>query len=288
MRTFTCVCGNPVYFQNSVCQHCGHSLGFLPDQLQIAAIEAVGDGLYRQWQNYRFAQVCNWLKAADESSCCRAFQFNETIPVLSVVVNQARWYRVEEAKRRLLYTLYGLGLPVVGRDRDATRGLCFAFLVDAVAGQKVYTGHDDGLITINVAEADDSRREQIRESLGKRYRTLLGYFRHEIGHYYWDRSIDRSSWLPEFRALFGDERVDVRPPTRRLVAHGAVHQRHQPQPGLARPLSVCARCAGSRQALFHPSGAGAGGAAPRTSPRHQRGRQRGFSAGPFFVLRRVA
>ena len=68
----------------------------------------------------------------------------------------------------------------------------FDFLADAAAGQKIYTGHDDGLITINVAEADSSRREQMRETMGERYRTLLGHFRHEIGHYYWDKLIDRT------------------------------------------------------------------------------------------------
>jgi hypothetical protein len=221
MKTSHCVCGNPVYFHNSFCRHCDRTLGFLPDQLQICAIEADGsdlfrvlapmatESLYRQCQNYSFEQVCNWLvEQNDESPYCRACRLNHTIPDLSIADNRVRWYRIEEAKRRLLYTLYRLGLPVVGRDRNPDTGLSFAFLADPSAGQKVYTGHDDGLITINVAEADDSQREYIRENLGERYRTLLGHFRHEIGHYYWDQLIDGTPWLPEFREMFGDERAN--------------------------------------------------------------------------------
>ncbi len=51
------------------------------------------------------------------------------------------------------------------------------------------TGHAGGLITLNVAEADDPERERQRKSMGEPYRTLLGHFRHEIAHYYWDRLV---------------------------------------------------------------------------------------------------
>jgi hypothetical protein len=221
MKTFNCVCGNAVYFQNSACQHCGRILGFLPDRLLMSAIEPAGNesfraaspgaggGLYRQCQNYRYEHVCNWLLAADDASIyCRACRLNNTIPDLSPAANRVLWYRIEDAKRRLLYTLFRLRLPVVGRDENPQNGLSFDFLADPAAGQKVYTGHDEGLITINVAEADDSQREQMRERMGERYRTLLGHFRHEIGHYYWDRLIDGTRWLPKFRTLFGDDRAD--------------------------------------------------------------------------------
>ena len=50
-------------------------------------------------------------------------------------------------------------------------------------------GHDEGLITINIAEADSPFREKTRKEMGETYRTLLGHFRHEIGHYYWDRLV---------------------------------------------------------------------------------------------------
>ena len=57
------------------------------------------------------------------------------------------------------------------------------------SGAPVMTGHADGVITINLAEADDAERERRRHQMGEPYRTLLGHFRHEIGHYYWNRLI---------------------------------------------------------------------------------------------------
>ena len=53
-----------------------------------------------------------------------------------------------------------------------------------------------------------TRSEKIRHDLHEPYRTLLGHFRHEVGHYYWDRLVRDSGWLQPFRELFGDERAD--------------------------------------------------------------------------------
>lgn len=220
MKTFKCVCGNWIYFQNSICEQCGRRLGFLPDHLVMSAIEPAGDQfsatvpeagnqLYRQCDNYRFEQVCNWLIRADDNAIyCRACRLNHMIPDLSISENRDRWYRIEDAKRRLLYTLFRLRLPVIGRDVDPVSGLSFDFLGDPGVSQKVYTGHDNGLITINVAEADPGLREEMRESMGERYRTLLGHFRHEIGHYYWNKLIEGTHWLTPFRERFGDDRAD--------------------------------------------------------------------------------
>ena len=71
----------------------------------------------------------------------------------------------------------------------------------------VLTGHADGVITVNIAEADDAERERRRTAMREPYRTLLGHMRHESGHYYWDRLIagTRTSTIPP---LFGDERAD--------------------------------------------------------------------------------
>ena len=55
--------------------------------------------------------------------------------------------------------------------------------------------------------------------MNERYRTLLGHFRHEVGHYFWDVLIKDGPELDGFRALFGDEREDyadaLRAPLRR-------------------------------------------------------------------------
>ena len=99
-----------------------------------------------------------------------------------------------------------MSLPLANKFDDPERGLAYEFLAESV-GAKVLTGHDDGVITINLAEADDAEREKRRLQLGEPYRTLLGHFRHEIGHYYWDRLILHSSAIERFRALFGDERM---------------------------------------------------------------------------------
>ena len=43
------------------------------------------------------------------------------------------------------------------------------------------TGHNKGVITLNIEEADEVERAKNKLDLGEKYRTLLGHFRHEIG-----------------------------------------------------------------------------------------------------------
>jgi hypothetical protein len=116
---------------------------------------------------------------------------------------------IENAKRRLVSQLLGLGLPVKSRVcEDTENGVMFDFLRSPKEGPRVMTSHGDGLITLNVEEADNAKREKIRQDLREPYRTLLGHFRHEIGHYYWDRLVANTEWHEKFRAMFGDERED--------------------------------------------------------------------------------
>jgi hypothetical protein len=128
------------------------------------------------------------------------------IPNLDNPANGESWRKIEAAKRRLVSSLLGLGLPVVSKAEDPANGLAFDFLSEE--GGKVMTGHEDGIITLNIAEADDATREGIRQKLHEPYRTILGHLRHEVGHYYWDRLIDGTGWIERFRELFGDERAD--------------------------------------------------------------------------------
>lgn len=229
MKNFRCICGNLLYFENTQCVACGHVLGYVPERGVLSALEpAAGDtwrarsadeAVYRMCQNYAQAHVCNWLvPAADPNPFCRSCRLDRMIPDLTLPRNHTLWHRVESAKRRLLYSLYSLNLPVVGEAEDPVNGLAFAFLADPVPAaessyddeqfRQVLTGHDHGLITLNIAEADPGAREQMREAMNERYRTLLGHFRHESGHYYWFRLVRDSRWLGEFRGLFGDERRD--------------------------------------------------------------------------------
>lgn len=240
MQIFRCDhCGNFIFFENSLCTHCGHTLAFLPDRMRMAALKPDGEDWrpatphkqdrqrYRLCANYREHDVCNWTVTADDPHpLCVSCRLTRVIPDLAPHGNRQAWYRLETAKRRLLYTLIGLGLPIATRDDDPQRGLAFAFRADLPPGEgdgkPALTGHVNGLITINLAEADDAERERRRAMLREPYRTLLGHFRHEIGHYYWDRLIAGGPRLKAFRKRFGDERAD----------YAAALERHYEQPAV--------------------------------------------------------
>ena len=133
------------------------------------------------------------LPAHSGEDFCEACQANRTIPDLSDADRLTCWQLLEVAKHRLIYGLMRMRLPLVSKFKDPARGLAFDFLAGPGGAfrenQQVMTGHGDGLITINVAEADDAEREKHRQDMDEPYRTLLGHFRHEIGHYYWDRLV---------------------------------------------------------------------------------------------------
>src|SRR4029079_14161349 len=78
----------------------------------------------------------------------------------------------------------------------------------------------NGLITLNVEEADDSKREKIPHEMREPYRTLLGHFRHEVGHYYWVRLVAGTPGLQKFRELFGDDRQDYAAALKRNYEQG--------------------------------------------------------------------
>ena len=166
---------------------------------------------YRRCANLETPAACNWLIEATQPSAnifCRACSLNRTIPDLADPhhpENSLYWGRVELAKRRMLAGLIGLGLPVVSKYEDAVNGLAFDLISSQPGASPILTGHDSGLITLNLQEADDGIRESIRSAMGEPYRTLLGHFRHETGHYYWDRLIKNSVWVDGFRQVFGDE-----------------------------------------------------------------------------------
>ena len=177
------------------------------------AFDGAGAPLYKRCLNLSTPASCNWLVAAnDPMDMCRACRLNRTIPDLAdpgQPDNGYLWGLVELAKRRLVSSLITLQLPVASRmSEDPQRGLMFDFLRSPVNGPHVMTGHDTGLITLNVDEADDAKREAVRKAMREPYRTLLGHFRHEVGHYYWDRLVAGTPWLEGFHQLFGDETTD--------------------------------------------------------------------------------
>jgi hypothetical protein len=177
--------------------------------------EDEGDGIatYKRCLNLSTPASCNWLIAAqDPADMCRACRLNRTIPDLTDPQqpdNGYLWGLIELAKRRLVSSLILLGLPVASRiSEDTQRGMMFDFLRSPVNGPHIMTGHNTGLITLNIDEADDAKREAVRKAMREPYRTLLGHFRHEVGHYYWDRLVAGTTWLEGFHQIFGDETQD--------------------------------------------------------------------------------
>jgi hypothetical protein len=227
MKVFHCVhCAQLLFFENVTCIRCGHALAYVPEEGLLVALERAPDGgdlwhsartgkNYRLCENYVKHNVCNWaIPEADPEALCRACRLTRTIPNLSKPGNDRLWYKLEVAKRRLLYTFDQLGLPYRGKHEDPDHGLVFEFLDD------VMTGHAQGVITVKVAEADDAERVKARIAMNEPYRTLLGHFRHESGHYYWDRLIANSPSIGAFRVLFGDERADYQEALRRNYRQG--------------------------------------------------------------------
>jgi hypothetical protein len=211
-----------------------------------AAPPAAARRLYARCANFDTTAGCNWLVALTTTTAqspsqsqsqsqgtppaspapmlCRACRLNRTIPDLSDPVAAELWRRMELARRRLVSQLISIGLPVASRvpaaNEDPQRGLMFDVLRPLPGGPPVMTGHDDGLITLNLDEADDALRERLRVEMREPYRTLLGHFRHEVGHYYWDRLVDNTPWVEGYRQLFGDEREDYAAALQRHYAQG--------------------------------------------------------------------
>ena len=228
MRVFNCDhCGHLIFFDSVRCLHCHSQLAFLPDQLTMAALTpAPQDGaqlwrqigsaaeqgtvpqtgrLFRMCRNHTAYQACNFaVPANDYNELCASCRQTRVLPDLTQFGNLSRWKQTEAAKRQLFYTLARLSLePVAGR-----AGPVFEFLADQPGGPAILTGHQNGTITLNVAEADDEERARRRIALGEPYRTLIGHLRHETGHFYWDQLVRDGGHLDAFRAVFGDERQD--------------------------------------------------------------------------------
>ncbi|MCU7554151.1 putative zinc-binding peptidase [Alteromonas sp. ASW11-19] len=238
MKNFTCQCGNTVYFANTKCLSCNRALGFVPEIVAISSFDNAADGAWvshvnglRYWPctNYLNHHICNWVvEEGSQQSLCHSCSLTKTIPDLSRPHNMQLWFRMEQAKRRLLFTLMSLGLPI-WEQRSNKPNLRFEFLEDVEEdeyGQEltvkstVVTGHSNGMITLNLKEAEDSSRVMMREQMNERYRTLIGHFRHESGHFYWEWLIRGSVYLNTYRELFGDEREDYTASLQRYYESG--------------------------------------------------------------------
>ncbi|WP_072393133.1 putative zinc-binding peptidase [Hyphomicrobium sp. CS1GBMeth3] len=231
MKRFNCTaCGSRVCFENTVCLHCGHTLGFDAGTLAMVAVEPVAPdgGLFHRIggngkdaaADVRYCEnamhgACNWLVPdAASTTLCEACSHNRTIPNLSETGRLDAWREVEHAKKRLTYSLLRFGLPLDGGASQAP-----PLMFDVVA--QALTGHANGVITLDVLEADSVERERRRQMFAEPYRSLLGHLRHEIGHYYWMLLVNREGVIEAFRALFGDEQQDYQTALSAYYATGA-------------------------------------------------------------------
>lgn len=223
MRRFYCQCGQEIFFENTYCNACGTQLGFDPKQQMLFSLENNGNNWQRykkQTQQFRFCahrhheMACNWLIDANSTDQqCMSCQLTRKIPNQTNANNVRRWSILESAKRRMIYGLLRLNLPIPSRDKKGAKGLVFDFLEDQrsnpeIKEKHINSGHKNGVITMNVAEADGSYREATREAMNEAYRSLLGHFRHEIGHFYFSGLILNTVNYNEFELVFGDSGRD--------------------------------------------------------------------------------
>ncbi|CAJ1504853.1 zinc-binding metallopeptidase family protein [[Mycobacterium] burgundiense] len=233
MRDFLCPnCGQHLAFENSLCLACGSAVGFsLQDSVLLVITSgpdsehdgAVDSSEYRLCANMHLAE-CNWLVKLtpgdpEQGELCASCRLTRTRPSDGDPALKS-FAAAEAAKRRLIVELAELKLPIVDRFTDPQYGLAFD-LLSSTHG-KVFTGHENGVITLDLAEGDDVHREQLRVSMDEPYRTLLGHFRHEIGHYYYYRLIETDpQYLTRFRDLFGDPDADYQDALDRHYENGA-------------------------------------------------------------------
>ncbi len=214
MKTGICQCGNRLFFNNTVCLKCQASVGRCNKCECLTSFESQPNGGFActhckaigsHCKNHIY-KVCNSF-VGSKDALCHWCGFTIVTPDLSKPGNAIRWIELERAKRRLLVELKSLGFPPFISDLCKTHPLSFQFLEDQTQPdgtlKKVFTGHDCGVIVVNILEADSVYREQMRVALGEPQRTLIGHMRHEIGHYI-DWCYASRVALPEYHRLFGD------------------------------------------------------------------------------------
>ena len=180
---------------------------------------------YRPCANYSMHNACNWMvPSSSDEDFCLSCRLNRTIPDISDTKNRRLWQRLQTEKNRLIYSLLRLNLPIISKGESPDQGLAFDVLGHQnprfSEDSSIITGHSMGIITLDIAEADDAVREKVRQEMVEPYRTILGHLRHESGHYYWDRLVRNSEWLTAFRECFGDERMEYDDALRSHYASG--------------------------------------------------------------------
>ena len=254
MRATHCErCRTAVAFEAQHCPRCHTVLGYVPRDRTIRALTPTTDPAVFDvdgddqtwWRCLNAAWGCNWMvPAAAGDIWCRSCRLTRGRPDEERTDAVQAWMTAESAKRRLVHQLDSLALPIIARSPEAPDGLAFDLV--HLDDDSAITGHAGGVVTLDLAETDDTHRDLVREQLSEQYRTVIGHLRHEIGHHYWNRLVGQSDHLGEFRRLFGDEREDYAARDRgalrhqhRRVGHEAVHHRVRQRPpagGLGRDV----------------------------------------------------
>ncbi|MBB3749127.1 hypothetical protein FHT44_001588 [Mycolicibacterium sp. BK634] len=231
MRAFVCpVCHNFVPFERSRCPSCDSPVGLhLPSKSMVALGDGTAEIDSAEWTRCTQTETlaCNWLAAestdADARGRCLAHSLIRREPDADDTIAREKLPSATLALRRLVYQLHDLGLPVDPYwRRDG--GLAFD-LLSSFSGERITIGHANGVITIDLVESLDAYRESLRVRLGEPYRTMLGHFRHEAGHYYQNVLVEIGAgaerYLAHCRELFGDERASYADALTRHYEHGA-------------------------------------------------------------------
>ena len=238
VRAFACpVCNNFTQFEAARCRNCHAALGFHPpskSMLPVADGVAQIDG--QRWVRCTQSETsgCNWLAAEEQSPYergrCLADSLIRREPDASDTIAREKLVPTAVALRRLVYQLDDIGLPIDPFWRH-DGGLAFDLLSSYSTGEKVTIGHAGGVITIDLVESLDAYRESLRVRLGEPYRTMLGHFRHEVGHYYQHVLVESGSgahrYLDDCRRLFGDERASYGDAISRHYKFGAPDGWHE-------------------------------------------------------------
>ena len=204
----------PIRFDASRCEHCGSLLGYIPDELAVRNVTTIDDVHFgvdgragSWWRCLNAAYDCNWMLPVGSGDVwCRSCRLTRGRPDDARSDAVAAWASAEASKRRLVYQLDSLGLAVDALSPDQSDGLIFD-LVHLDDGGAT-TGYNRGVVTLDLAEADEHHRELLRWQLGESFRTVIGHLRHEAGHHYFHRLVSQSDDLTQFRVMFGDETSD--------------------------------------------------------------------------------
>ncbi|HBN75437.1 MAG TPA: hypothetical protein DD473_06390 [Planctomycetaceae bacterium] len=217
MKISECQCGNRIFFNNIQCLACERTIGLCDCCHSLTSFTKSSENTYTCDQkncgeevvfcSNRTAAICNSMILPDSTQLCHWCEFTSVHPDTSQLENIQRWAELERAKRQLLFQLEWLDFPPYLGETGVEFPLEFQFLAPQVddAGKQipVYTGHANGVITINLMEADRVFRERTRLELNEPQRTLIGHMRHEIGHYI-DMCYLQKVAAEKYAEVFGD------------------------------------------------------------------------------------